>query len=315
MKWLEIQVKTTEENEDIVTDILYSAGATGLAIEDPHDIEKFSKTEDNWDFIDPNIIDLDFEGILIKAYFSESEDLLETVDFIRDNIEKAPLLLGNKPYGEVIISEIDDKDWAENWKKYYKPKEIGEKIVIKPSWESYQNISNKIVIELDPGMAFGTGTHETTMMCIQSLEKYISNNSKVYDVGCGSGILSIVAAKLGAKKVTAIDLDEVCIKVSNENIKINNVEEIVQVKKGNLLDVIDGKADIIVANIIAEVIVKLTSDLSSYLDKGGIFIASGIIIEKIPLVEMALAENGFKILDINQMNGWACMTASKVKVI
>ncbi len=315
MKWLEIQVKTTPENEDIITDILYSAGANGLAIEDPHDIEEFSRTETDWDFIDPSLIDLDFEGILIKAYFSESEDLLETVELIKNNIERVPLSVGNKPYGEVIISEVDDKDWAENWKKYYKPKEIGEKIVIKPSWESYENLSNRITIELDPGMAFGTGTHETTIMCTEALEKYVSMDSKVYDIGCGSGILSIVAAKLGAKEVVAIDLDELCVKVSNENIKINNVEDIVQVKKGNLLDCIDGKANIIVANIIAEIIAKMTYDLSDYIEDDGTFIASGIIIEKIPLVETSLLENGFNIIEIKKMNGWACIVASKPAVI
>lgn len=313
MKWLEIQVKTTPENEDIITDILYSAGATGLAIEDPHDIEEFSRTETDWDFIDPSLIDLDFEGILIKAYFSESEDLLEIVELIKNNIERAPQLVGNKPYGEVIIGEVDDNDWAENWKKYYKPKEIGEKIVIKPSWESYENLSNRITIELDPGMAFGTGTHETTIMCTEALEKYVSIDSKVYDIGCGSGILSIVAAKLGAKEVVAIDLDELCVKVSKENIKINNVEDIVQVKKGNLLDVISGKANIIVANIIAEIIAKMTCSLNDYLEDDGIFITSGIIIEKIPLVETALLENGFKIIEIKKMNGWACIVASSLR--
>lgn len=311
MKWLEIQVKTTSENEDIITDILYSSGATGLAIEDPHDIEEFSRTETDWDFIDPNLIDLDFEGILIKAYFSDNEDLLETIELIKNNIEKAPLLLGNEPYGEVIINEVDDNDWAENWKKYYKPREIGDKIVIKPSWEFYENSSDRIIIELDPGMAFGTGTHETTIMCTEALEKYVNTDSIVYDIGCGSGILSIVAAKLGAKEVVAIDLDELCVKVSKDNIEINNVEDIVQVKKGNLLDCINGKANIIVANIIAEIIAKMTIDLNDYLDDEGIFITSGIIVEKIPLVETALLDNGLKVIEIKKMNGWACIVASK----
>lgn len=311
MKWLEIQVKTPPENEDIITDILYSAGATGLAIEDPLDIEEFSRTEKDWDFIDPSLINLNFEGILIKAYFSESEDLLEIIDLIKNNIENTPKTMGNKPYGEVIVTEVDDKDWAENWKKYYKPKEIGEKIVIKPSWEEYDNKDNRIIVELDPGMAFGTGTHETTIMCTEAIERYIKNEDKVYDVGCGSGILSIVAAKLGAEKVVAIDLDELCIKVSNENIKINNVEDIVEVKKGNLLDVVSDKADMIVANIIAEVIAKMVPNLSDFLTSNGIFITSGIIIEKIPLVEEALLENNFKIIEIKMMNGWACIVASK----
>lgn len=311
MKWVEVQVKTTSEREELVSDILYKAGATGLAIEDPQDILDFSKSETDWDFIDPELIALDFDGILIKAYFSESEDLLSKIDFIKNNIEKSPLLLGKEPLGEVILSEVDDNDWSESWKKYYKPRKIGSKIVIKPSWESYEMQPDDIIIELDPGMAFGTGTHETTIMCTEALEAYMKEGYTVYDIGCGSGILSIVAAKLGATKVVGVDLDEVCVKVSNENIKINNVEDVVSIKKGNLLDVIQGKANIIVSNIIAEIIVEMTKDLSGFLEDDGIFITSGIILEKVSLVENVLKSHGFNILDIKKMNGWSCIIASK----
>ncbi len=311
MKWTEVQVSTTSENEDIVSAILYETGAMGLTIEDPNDVIELSKRVDEWDFIDASLFDTTFEGIVIKAYFSELEDLVEIIKTIKDNIEAGPILLGEKPLGQVMIAQVDEKDWAENWKKYYKPKRIGKNIVIKPSWESFESLPNDLIIELDPGMAFGTGTHETTIMCIEALESYVMKDSTVFDIGCGSGVLGIAAAKLGAKKVIGVDLDEVCVRVSNENIAINHVEGIVEIKKGNLLEVVKDKADIIVANIIAEIIAGMTVDIGDSLEDDGIFITSGIIIEKIYIVEEALLENGFKILEVKKMNAWACIIASK----
>lgn len=311
MKWTEIKVSTNSENEDIVSSILYEVGAMGLTIEDPHDIVELTKRVDDWDFIDNSLFQNDFEGIVIKAYFSELEDLISIVEEVKSRLEIEPVLAEKKPLGKVIISTVDEKDWAESWKKYYKPKRIGRNIVIKPTWESFEELPNDIIIELDPGMAFGTGTHETTIMCAEALEAHVKPHSKVFDIGCGSGVLSIVAAKLGAEKVIGVDLDEVCVKVSNENIEINKVEDIIEIRKGNLLDVVKDKANIIVANIIAEIIVSITADIGGFLEKDGIFISSGIIIEKIPMVEKALVENEFKILEVRKMNSWACIIASK----
>ncbi|HAE92725.1 50S ribosomal protein L11 methyltransferase [Tissierella praeacuta] len=308
MNWTEVQIKTTAELEDLVSNVLYDAGATGLAIEDPRDILELSKSKERWDFVDPSLINSDFDGVLIKAYFSEADDLENKIEEIKNRIKNDPIL--NTGNNEIKINIVDDNDWAEAWKKYYKPIKIGERILIKPSWEKYVLEENDILIELDPGMAFGTGTHETTMMCTEALEKYVKSGDIVYDIGCGSGILSIVAAKLGAEKVVGVDLDELCVKVSNENIKLNNVNKIVEIKEGNLLDVVDGKANIIVSNIIAEIIAGMTKDLRAYLKGDGIFITSGIIVEKIELVEKALLENGFKILDIKRLNGWACIIAA-----
>lgn len=307
MNWTEVQIKTTAELEDLVSSILYDAGATGLAIEDPRDILELSQSEGNWDFVDPSLIDFHYDGVTIKAYFAESEDLENTIQYIRDRIKSNPMF--NADEHIVKISVVNEKDWAESWKKYYKPIKIGENIVIKPSWENYDLDEKDIMIELDPGMAFGTGTHETTAMCTEALEKHIKPGDKVYDIGCGSGILSIVSAKLGASKVIGVDLDEVCVKVSNENIMLNNVEDVVEIRQGNLLDVVNEKANIIVSNIIAEIIAGMTKDLKNYLEDNGIFITSGIIVEKIELVEKALLDNGFKILDIKKKNGWACIIA------
>ncbi|MDR7857109.1 50S ribosomal protein L11 methyltransferase [Tissierella sp.] len=310
MNWTEVQIKATSELEDVVSGILYDVGANGLAIEDPKDVLDLMKSKRDWDFIDSSLMDPDLDGILIKAYFSESEDLESIIKEIKDRIHNNPQLSNGKC--TVTTNVLDDNDWAESWKKYYKPIRIGENIIIKPSWENYNLLETDIMIELDPGMAFGTGTHETTMMCTEALEKYLVPGSTVYDIGCGSGILSIVSAKLGARKVVGVDLDELCVNISNKNITLNHVDDIVEIKNGNLLDVVEGKADVIVSNIIAEVIAGMTKDLKSYLNNNGIFITSGIIIDKIELVEKALLENEFKILDIMKKNDWACIIATNI---
>ena len=313
MKWIEVQVKTTTEAEEAVANILYEAGVGGLAIEDPNDVLAFTQNEDSWDYIDPSLLNHVFEGIIIKAYFPESADLLDKIELIKQNIEKIPQYNLDKGLGEVTVSEVDEKDWAETWKKYYKPKKVGEKIVIVPTWEEYERKGEDIIVELDPGMAFGTGTHETTTMCIKKKKKYIKPEHTVFDIGCGSGILSIVSAKLGAKKVIAVDIDEVPIRVSKENIELNSVSDIVDVRRGNLLDVVDEKADLVVSNIIAEVIVELSKDIVNYLNPNGIFIASGIITEKKDMVKDALEKEGFNILQIDVINDWACIISKLEK--
>ena len=199
MKWLELQIKTTAENEELVSSILYKYGATGLAIEDPNDILELSRSEKDWDFVDPELISLSFDGIIIKAYYEIDNGIDLIVDKIRTEVEDNPLKEGNKALGQVETYEVDDTDWADNWKKYFNTIIINDHIIIKPSWEDYDVNEGDIVIELDPGMAFGTGSHETTMMCAEALAEYVNNDSIVFDIGCGSGILSILAAKLGAK--------------------------------------------------------------------------------------------------------------------
>lgn len=310
MKWVEVQIKTTTEAEELVTNIMYDLGVTGLAIEDPKDILAFQQSEEDWDYIDPELIKQDYEGVIIKAYFPEDENLLDRIELVRDNIERIPYNETGKSLGEVTLTEVYEKDWAEAWKKYYKPIKIGEKVVIKPTWEEYEKEKGEIIIELDPGMAFGTGTHETTMMCIEALESYVKNGHKVLDIGCGSGILSIVAAKLGAKKVIGVDLDQMSVKVSNENIHLNKVEDLVEIRLGNLFDVVHEKANIIVSNIIAEVIMDMVDHIGNYLHTGGIFIASGIILEKVDKVKDKLMENGLEILEIKDMGEWALIVGS-----
>ncbi|SHH34224.1 [LSU ribosomal protein L11P]-lysine N-methyltransferase [Caloranaerobacter azorensis DSM 13643] len=309
MKWIEVQIKTTTEAVEVVSNILYEAGVGGVVIEDPNDLIFQNKNEGDWDYIDPTLVEQNFEGVIVKGYLPESEDLIDKIELIKQNVEKIPQYNLDKGLGEVTTSEVYEKDWANSWKKYYKPKKIGEKIVVKPSWESYEKKSDDIVIELDPGMAFGTGTHETTIMCIKKLEKYVHQHDIVFDIGCGTGILSIAAAKLGAISTIGIDLDEVSVKVAKENVRKNGVANTVQIRKGNLLDVVDGKANVIVANIIAEVIIKLAEVVPKFLLEDGVFIASGIILDKIKDVKAALDKNGLEVIDEMKMGEWACLVS------
>lgn len=307
MKWIEVLVKTTTEAVSIVSSILYEAGALGLVIEDPKDILTYHDNEEDWDYVDPKLLDQNYEGVIIKGYLQESEDLIDKIEYIKQGVEKIPQYNLDKGLGEVTTSEVQDQDWSSTWRKYYKPKKVGNRIVIKPSWEPYQKNDKELIIELDPGMAFGTGTHETTIMCIRMLEKYIHNFDNVIDIGCGTGILSIAAAKLGAVNTLAIDLDEDSVRISKENVRKNGVANTVLVKHGNLLDVVDGKVNIIVANIVADIIKIITKDVKSFLEDDGVFITSGIILDKIDEVKESASEAGLQLTDELKMGEWACL--------
>lgn len=314
MKWIEVQVKTTSEAVEVVSNILYEAGVGGLAIEDPKDVEEIynSRKETDWNYIDEELLKKDFDGVLVKAYFPEDEDLIDKIKLIKQNIELIPQYNLDGGLGEVTLSEVYESEWRDVWKKYYKPKRIGEKIVVKPTWEEYEEKDSDIILELDPGMAFGTGTHETTGMCIEAIENYMSKEDTVLDIGCGSGILSIAAAKLGAKKVIGVDLDEMAVGVAKENVKMNHVEDLVDIRHGNLLDVVEEKADLVVVNIVAEIIKMLVGDVKASLKEDGTFVSSGIILDKIEFTTSALEAEGFEIIELVTQGEWACIV-SKVK--
>ncbi|AOT68531.1 50S ribosomal protein L11 methyltransferase [Geosporobacter ferrireducens] len=309
MKWIEVKIKTTTEAIEAVSNILYDVGVGGVVIEDPNDPIFKEKDAGDWDYVDESLLQNVLEGAIVKGYLPESEDLIDKIEWIRQSVEMIPQYNLDKGLGEVTTTEVYEEDWANAWKKYYKPKKIGGKIVVKPTWESYTPQEEEIIVELDPGMAFGTGTHETTMMCVQNLEKYVTADSLVFDIGCGSGILSIVAAKLGAKKVVGIDLDEVAVKVSKKNVEDNHVVGQVEIKRGNLLDTLHEQADIVVANIIADIIVILAEDIRKFLKRDSIFIASGIILDKIDEVTAALNKNRLEILQIETLGEWAAIVS------
>lgn len=310
MKWTEITIKTTTEAVEAVTNILYDMNVGGVSIEDPKDFKFQKKNEYDWDFVEEEIFNSGYDGVIIKTYITEERDVTDDINIIKERINA--LKEFGIDIGDAIVelSEVDEQDWANEWKNYYKPTKIGEKIVVKPTWEEYEKKEDDLIVELDPGMAFGTGTHETTNMCIQQLEKYVNEKSKVFDIGCGSGILAISAAKLGAKDVLAVDLDEVAVKVSKENVSLNNVD--IKVIHGNLMEVVNDKADIVVANIIADIIKILAKDIKNFMKEDAVFISSGIIHKKVDEVKKSLEENGLEIVEIQTLGEWNAIV-SKIK--
>ena len=312
MKYIEILILTTTEASDAVSNILYEEGAAGVSIEDPEDFAALNADSTKWDYIEEELIQSLGEDVKVKGYFSEldfSEEKCQTIKARVDGLEGFGL---DKGKGTLSTREVFEEDWANAWKQYYKPVKVGERVVVKPSWEEYQEQEGDVVIELDPGMAFGTGTHETTVMCMKLLEKHVKGDSFVFDVGCGSGILGITAAKLGADRVIGVDIDELSCKVASENIEINHVQDKVEIRCGNLLQVVSDKADIIVANIIADIIIAFAEDAEQALRSGGIFISSGIIKDRRQDVEGKLNASGFEIVEVLEMGEWCAIAAVKV---
>jgi ribosomal protein L11 methyltransferase len=307
-EWIEVKVVTDPDAIEPVSGIFYGLDVKGVAIEDPNDITSREQGPLTWDFADINILEYGDKAAVIKGYFSEEDNIEEIIRYIKDKLAELKEFGINTDPGIVISNKIYEEDWANNWKKYYKPAKIGKNIVIKPLWEKYDVSEGEIVIELDPGMAFGTGTHETTRMCIEALEKYVSPETTVFDIGTGSGILAIAAAKLGAKRIVGVDLDPVAVAAAKENVGYNNVPQ-TEILSGNLMEVVEGKADIVVANIIADIIIFLAEDVKKFIVPGGFFITSGIIKDRKDDVESKLKECNFEIVEINTQGEWVCIVA------
>lgn len=312
MKWSEICIHTTNEAIEPISNILHEAGSSGVVIEDPFDLTK--EREDQFgEIYQLNPEDYPEEGVIVKAYLPVNSFLGETVEAIKDSINNLIIYDIDIGINEVTISELNEEEWATAWKKYYHPVKISEQFTIVPTWEIYTPVSSdELIIELDPGMAFGTGTHPTTVMSIQALERTVRLGDRVIDVGTGSGVLSIASAMLGAEDIRAYDLDEVAVKAARLNIKLNKVNDVVTISQNNLLDGVDEQsADVVVANILAEVILRFTDDASRVIKPGGYFIVSGIIQQKKDLVKDALVESGFEIKETILMEDWVAMIAKR----
>ena len=295
------QIKVTTNKADSETAIAVMTAMDffgGLMIEDYSDIDTCP-----WDYVDEELLKKDKNIVAISGYVEAKENIVEI-------LERLKIMLPQSATVEVI--SVNEDDWANNWKKYYHPINVGKHLVIKPSWIDYDKKPDDIIVELDPGMAFGTGTHETTRMCMAHLEKYIDNNSRVLDVGCGSGILSITSLLIGAKEVTGVDIDPVAVKVAIENGKMNGFEEpMYTIKRGNLVDEAEGKYDVIVANIIADVIIGVCGDVMQFIADDGVFISSGIIIDRKEDVKNALTEKGYTIIDCVEEGEWVSFVCKK----
>ncbi|MFH5836063.1 50S ribosomal protein L11 methyltransferase [Proteiniclasticum sp. C24MP] len=306
--WNEIKIILKEEDLEYIQGILYSMDVKGISIEDPSDLLDREQGPLTWDFADINIFEYGEDKAVVRAYFNMDEDVKEVIREIRTRIENA------KEFGvviegyEIFSEEVNENDWANEWKKYYKPTRVGHKFVIKPLWEDYEAEGDEIILNMDPGMAFGTGTHETTRLCLEAIEDHMRNDTRVFDIGTGSGILAIGASKLGAGEVVGVDLDIVAVDSARENVAYNHLRN-VEILHGNLMDVVEGTADIIVANIIAEVILVLIDDVKKKINVDGVFIASGIIREKEKMVTDALHEKGFSIKEVRREGEWVCIVS------
>lgn len=306
MRWARISVVTTHEGADLIANILMELGAAGTEIDDPSLVNEYIDAG-LWDYTDLPRAE-DTETVTVRAYLPEDARLESSLLALAERIaalRHAGAALGA---GTISHSFVADEDWAETWKAYIHTEKIGERIVVRPTWEEYTPSADEIVIELDPGAAFGTGAHATTAMCLRWLEHLVSPGMRVYDVGCGSGILAVAAAKLGAGEVIAMDYDPVAVSVAEENIRQNNVHNVVACES-DLLSACEGAApaELITANIIADVIVRLFAQLDRHLAPGGTLLASGIIDDRIADVEHAAAEHGFTVLDMTCEKEWAAM--------
>lgn len=317
MKWTKFSLETTTQAVDLVSNMLDELGIEGIEIEDKVPITEEEKKEMFIDIL-PELGEDDGKAT-ISFYISNDEDKDSILSNVKEGlVELADFVeVGNM---EITVSETEDKDWINNWKQYWKPFRVADDIIIKPTWETLEEKNdNDLVIEIDPGTAFGTGSHETTRLCIQGLRKYITDETVLLDVGSGSGILSIIGLKLGAKSALGTDIDPNAIHAMYENAKVNGItEEEFTVKIGNIIDdqtlqeeVGTEKYDIVVANILADVIIPLSSEVGQHMKKGGLYITSGIIYMKRDEVKEAIEKNGFTIVEENEMGEWVSFVARK----
>lgn len=304
MKWTEVTVSTSNEAVEAVSNILMEAGASGVKIDDALDYQNL-KPDRYGEIIDLDTIPHVTSGAQVSAYYPETVFVPEILPTIKQRVSQLSDFGLNPAPNEVSMTALSDEDWATAWKKYYHPVRVTRYLTIVPSWEDYQPAqSGELVLRLDPGRAFGTGTHPTTKLCLQALETVINGGEHLIDVGTGSGVLSIAAKAMGVGAVEAYDLDDGAVASAQTNLDLNPVAKDVKVAANDLLAGIDTQADIIVANILAEIIIPLVPQARQNLKRGGYFITSGIIDDKFQTVLTALTDAGFQIAQHTQMGDW-----------
>ncbi len=307
-EWIEVKITTSSEGVEILCGVIYDTEVLGVYVEDKNDINIHNNDEKNWDYVDESLI-LKNEGAVLKAYYKQSDSFLSYYNRIKDvlySLEKYNIPKGE---GSITFSKVYEEDWENNWKQYFKPMKVTEKLVIKPLWEDYKKEEGEIILNIDPGMAFGTGTHETTKMCLLFIEKYLKDGMRVFDIGTGSGILAIASSLYGAREVIGIDLDMVAVDSACKNVSHNELSN-VEIFHGNFLDKVKGKADLVVANIIADAIIFISEDVKRVLNNKGIFISSGILLEHKERVKAKLIEDGYNLIEEKQMGEWVALVCA-----
>ncbi len=317
MDWIKLTIFTSSDGIEPLSGRLYGAGITGIEIEDEKDFNEFLENNtEYWDYVDEDLRESKKGETKVIAYVNDNAAGYEQLSLIKNEIAAMKSLDSGGVFGrlEIETDGVNEEDWANNWRQYYHPIEIGEKILIKPVWEDIAD-TDRVVFNIEPGLSFGTGSHETTQLCLEALEKYIKPGMKVLDLGCGSGILSVIALLLGAEKATAVDIDPNAADIAYENAGRNGIgKDRYTVYAGNILsderiqrEIEKDEYDIVLANIVADVIIALAPAAKRCLKKGGTFITSGIIDSRADEVENALIDVGFKISDKHEKKNWVAM--------
>ena len=304
-QWTQIKVTVPLEELDALIAVMSMINAN-LMIEDYSDIDTNLKTCYG-DLIDEKILQADKTVAAVSVFVPGDRNLSDDVAYVRERLAAGGL------HGRIELNGVNEEDWANSWKQYYKPIKIGDRIVICPAWETYQPVGDEMVVRMDPGMAFGTGTHETTRLVIRLLEEYVRAGDTVADVGTGTGILAICAARLGASRCRAYDIDPTAVRVARENIKDSGLSNIT-CDRSDLLEQVsleDGPYDLVCSNIVADIIIRMVPKMDAYLQDTGVWLASGIIAERVSDVEVALQEYGFEVVKQLNDNGWCGLAVMK----
>ena len=315
MDWTEVNIFTTTEGIDPVCGCLLTIGITGFVIKDAKDFEEFLNDKTgNWDYIDDDLMNLKDCETCVTVYLADNSQGVDMLAAIRAEMVALKCRDTDNKFGRLAVelSNVREEDWANNWKQYFKPLTVGEKLVIKPSWEDYDGDDERTILEIDPASSFGTGQHNTTQHCLELIEENLHENDRVLDLGCGSGILSIAAILLGAKSATAVDIDKNSVKIALENAEKNHISpDIYTGYTGNIIndtelrESIGSGYDMIYANIVADVLIAMSPLFKDFVKPMGTVVISGIIIERCSEVMDAMEKNGYKRIELRECNGWA----------
>ena len=304
--WSEIAITVATADIDAAGNIANMVVPYGIYIEDYSCLEQEVMEIAHIDLIDEKLLEADRTKGIIHVYFNPHENPYEAVSFIRERLESEQIEY------EVSISDCATEDWVNNWKQYFHPMPVGEKLLIRPTWEDKYDANGRTVLHIEPGLAFGTGSHPTTKLCLETLEKYIDSTSTVLDIGCGSGILSIASLLLGAKNAFGVDIDSLAVKTAMQNAKENNLDESrFTAVQGNLSDKVSGKYSVIVANIVADIIMEFNKEVADFLEDDGVYITGGIIETREDEVLYSFAQNGFEVMERFEEKGWLVFVLKK----
>lgn len=331
MKYIELKIHASRQGVEMMSELLMRNGITSVSVDDPADLQDIldKKNEYGWDYIDDEVKARPDREPVVRAYLEDSDEGRRRLQSLKEKIMnlKSLELEGHfgwdvdfgRLYAEARV--VDDEDWKDKWKENFHPIHITDRIVVKPSWEEYRaseepdgeghDGTDEIVIDIDPGMAFGTGSHETTRLCVRLMEKYGADHRSLLDVGCGSGILAMVGAGLGFDEILGVEIDPDAVRVAEENIRRNGFDDRITVRQGDLAEGLDQKTDMIVANLMADLVIRLASDCRSHLTDSGVFISSGILTEKKEAVAKAIEDSGFEIVEIAEEGEWCAIAARK----